>query len=429
MSSKSPALGFIFATLLIDIIGLGIIIPVMPDLIKELTGGTISDASRIGGALLFAYAVMQFGCAPIIGGLSDRYGRRPVLLASLFGFGVDYVFLAFAPTIGWLFLGRIVAGMMGASFTTASAYIADVSTPENRAQNFGIIGAAFGLGFIIGPVLGGVLAPLGSRVPFIVSACLSLANWLYGFFILPESLKPENRRKFEWSRANPINSLLRLKRYPVILGLVASLVLVYISAHAVQSNWAFYTKEKFDWNAKMIGYSLAVVGFVFAVVQGGLIRIIIPKLGQARSVYVGLGFNALGFVLFALATQSWMMFAFTVVYCMGGIAGPALQGIISTQVPANEQGELQGALTSLMSVTAIVGPILMSSTFAYFTRPHADIYLPGAPMLLGAVLTITATLMARASLKKNMPHQPPTPNSNPTPHTLPDDSSILTPGS
>lgn len=426
MSSKHPALGFIFATLLIDIIGLGVIIPVMPDLIIELTGGTNSDASRYSGWLMLAYASMQFVCAPIVGGLSDRYGRRPVLLASLFGFGVDYFFLAFAPSIGWLFLGRIVAGMMGASFTTASAYIADVSTPETRAQNFGIIGAAFGLGFIIGPLLGGIVAPFGSRMPFIVSACLSLANWLYGFFILPESLKPENRRKFDWSRANPVGSLLNLKRYPVILGLVASLVLVYISAHAVQSNWAFYTKEKFAWDPKMISYSLAAVGLVFAVVQGGLIRIIIPKLGQARSVYVGLGFNALGFVLFALATQSWMMFAFTVIYCMGGIAGPALQGIISTQVPANAQGELQGALTSLMSATACIGPPLMSNTFAYFTNSGAPIYLPGAPMLLGAALTITATLMARNSLKKNMPHQPPTLKPDPlSSHSLPGDSSVL----
>jgi len=407
MSAKRPALGFIFATLLIDIIGLGIIIPVMPQLIEELTGSNVSQAAAYSGWLLLAYAAMQFLCAPIVGGLSDRYGRRPVLLASLFGFGIDYTFLALAPSIGWLFIGRIIAGMMGASFTTASAYIADVSTPENRAQNFGIIGAAFGLGFIIGPTLGGLLAPLGSRMPFIVSACLSLANWLYGFFILPESLKPENRRKFEWSRANPVSSLLRLKRYPVILGLVTSLVLVYISAHAVQSNWSFYTIEKFKWSTTTIGLSLAVVGLVFAIVQGGLIRIIIPKLGQARSVYVGLGFNALGLTLFALATQSWMMFVFTVVYCMGGIAGPALQGIISTQVPANEQGELQGALTSLMSVTAIIGPPIMSNTFAFFTGPHAPKYLPGAPMLLGAVLTITATLLARASLKKNMPVVPP----------------------
>ncbi|MDH5249756.1 MAG: TCR/Tet family MFS transporter, partial [Cyclobacteriaceae bacterium] len=339
---------------------------------------------------------------PIMGGLSDRYGRRPVLLASLFGFGIDYIFLAFAPTLGWLFLGRIIAGIMGASFTTASAYIADISTPEKRAQNFGIIGAAFGLGFIIGPMAGGLLEPLGSRVPFMVSAGLSLLNWLYGFFILPESLKPENRRKFEWKRANAVNSLLNLKRYPVILGLVSSLILVYISAHAVQSNWAYYTMEKLKWTPTMVGISLAVVGFVFAVVQGGLIRVIIPRLGHQRSVYMGLGMSALGFVLFALATKTWMMFAFTVVYALGGIAGPALQGIISTQVPANEQGELQGALTSLMSVTSIIGPPLMTNTFAYFTDSHAPVYLPGAPMLLGAVLTITATLLARTSLKKTM---------------------------
>jgi DHA1 family tetracycline resistance protein-like MFS transporter len=402
MSKRSPALGFIFVTLLIDVTGLGIIIPVLPRLIQELTGGTLSEASMYGGWMLFAYAFMQFICAPIMGGLSDRYGRRPVLLASLFGFGVDYVFLALAPTLGWLFVGRVIAGIMGASFTTAGAYIADVSTPETRAQNFGILGAAFGLGFIIGPMAGGFLETFGSRVPFIVSACLSLLNWLYGYFILPESLALENRRKFEWSRANPISSLANLKRYPVILGLVASLVMVYIAAHAVQSNWAYYTMEKFKWTPKLVGISLAVVGLVFAVVQGGLIRIIIPKLGQQRSVYVGLGFNATGFVLFALATQTWMMFAVTVIYCMGGIAGPALQGIISTQVPPNEQGELQGALTSLMSVTSIVGPPLMTNTFSYFTNPTAPVYLPGAPLLLGAVLTITATLWARASLKRTM---------------------------
>ena len=406
MAKKNPALGFIFITLLIDITGLGIIIPVLPKLIQELSGGTLSEASMYGGWMLFAYAFMQFICAPILGGLSDRYGRRPVLLASLFGFGVDYIFLAFAPTLAWLFVGRIIAGIMGASFTTASAYIADVSTPATRAQNFGIVGAAFGLGFIIGPMLGGFLESFGSRVPFMVSAGLSLVNWLYGYLILPESLKAENRRKFEWSRANPVSSLLNLKRYPVILGLVTSLVLVYISAHAVQSNWVYYTMEKFKWTPKTVGLSLALVGFVFAVVQGGLIRIIIPKLGQARSVYVVLSFTATGFILYALATQTWMMFAFTVVYCLGGIAGPALQGIISTQVPANEQGELQGALTSLMSITSIIGPPLMTNTFSYFTNSKAPVYLPGAPMLLGAVLTITATIWARASLKKTMRKTP-----------------------
>ena len=409
MAKRNSGLVFIFITLLIDIIGLGIIIPVLPSLIRELTGGTLSEASMYGGWMLFAYASMQFVCAPIMGGLSDRYGRRPVLLASLFGFGVDYIFLAFAPTLAWLFVGRVIAGIMGASFTTGAAYIADVSTPETRAQNFGIIGAAFGLGFIIGPLLGGLLEEYGSRVPFMVSAGLSLVNWLYGFFVLPESLKPENRRKFEWSRANPISSLLNLKRYPVIIGLVASLIMVYISAHAVQTNWAYYTMEKFQWTPRIVGMSLAVVGLVFAIVQGGLIRIIIPKLGNERSVYVGLGLNASGLFLFALATQTWMMFAITVVYCLGGIAGPALQGIISTQVPANEQGELQGALTSLMSVTSIVGPPMMTLTFSYFTNSQTPFYLPGAPMLLGAVLTIIATVLARASLKKNMAHPLPLP--------------------
>jgi MFS transporter, DHA1 family, tetracycline resistance protein len=399
---KEAALGFIFVTLLIDVIGFGIIIPVIPKLLEELTNSNLSEASVYGGWLLFAYSFMQFICAPIMGGLSDKYGRRPVLLASLFGFGVDYLFTSFAPTITWLFVGRIIAGIMGASFTTAAAYIADISTPEKRAQNFGIIGAAFGLGFILGPLIGGFLGPYGSRVPFMVAAGLTFVNWLYGYFILPESLKPENRRKFEWRRANPVGSLLQLKKYPVIMGLVASLVMVYIAAHAIQSNWAYYTMEKFKWDETMVGISLAVVGVMFALVQGLLIRIIIPKLGNERSVYFGLALNALGFILYAFAGQSWMVFAITVVYCLGGIAGPALQGIISTQVPANEQGELQGGLTSLQSVTSIFGPVLMTNTFAAFTGDDATTYFPGAPMVLGALLSITATLMARSSLKKHL---------------------------
>lgn len=408
MSGKRPALGFIFVTLLIDVTGIGIIIPVLPDLIRELTGGTLSEASRLGGWMLFAYALMQFLFAPVLGGLSDRFGRRPVLLASLFGFGVDYIFMAFAPSIGWLFVGRIIAGIMGASFTTASAYIADISTPEKRAQNFGIMGAAFGLGFIIGPLLGGLLGPFGSRVPFMVSAALTLLNWLYGLLILPESLKPENRRKFEWKRANPIGTLISLKRYPVITGLVASLVLLYLAAHAVHTNWPYYTMEKFNWDDRMVGISLAVVGVVSAAVQGGLIRTIIPKLGQQRSVYLGLGLYALGLVLFALASQTWMLFAFLIIYCLGGIAGPALQGIISTAVPPNEQGELQGGLTSLISVTSIFGPPLMTNTFAFFTASPGTLYLPEAPMLLGAVLTVVSTVMARSSLKKTLGHVAPT---------------------
>ncbi|MEP2668121.1 MAG: TCR/Tet family MFS transporter [Cyclobacteriaceae bacterium] len=399
---RKAALGFIFVTLLIDVIGFGIIIPVMPKLIQELTGGTLAQASSYGGWLLFAYAFMQFICAPIVGNLSDQFGRRPILLASLFGFGMDYLFMAFAPTLAWLFLGRTVAGIMGASFTTASAYIADVSTPEKRAQNFGIIGAAFGLGFIIGPLVGGLVGAYGTRIPFFVAAGLTLINWLYGFFILPESLSTENRRKFEWKRANPVGSLRALKRFPIIMGMVVSLVLVYISSHAVQTNWSYYTIEKFQWSERMIGISLAVVGIVFAIVQGGLIRVIIPKLGQERSVYMGLGLYAIGYFLYAFATESWMMFAITIPYCLGGIAGPALQGIISNQVPANEQGELQGALTSLMSVTMIIGPLVMTQIFYFFTRVDAPVYLPGAPMILGGVLTVISALLARRSLKRSM---------------------------
>jgi DHA1 family tetracycline resistance protein-like MFS transporter len=408
MSKAKPALGFIFVTLLIDVTGFGVIIPVIPKLLQELIGGdaSVSKAATYGGWLVAAYAITQFFCAPIMGGLSDRFGRRPVLLASLFGFGIDYFVVAWAPSIGWLFLGRIIAGVMGASFTTAGAYIADISTNENRAQNFGIIGAAFGLGFIIGPVIGGLLGDFGPRVPFIAAGLLTLLNWLYGFFILPESLKQENRRAFEWKRANPIGTLTALWKYPVIAGLLLSLTFVYLAAHAVQSNWSYYTIEKFKWTPGAIGLSLAVVGATFAIVQGLLIRKIIPKLGQQRSIYVGLGLYAAGLLLYAFATQGWMMYAFTVVYCLGGIAGPALQGIMSGIVPPNAQGELQGGFTSLMSVTSIVGPPLMNNLFAFFTRPDGDTYFPGAAMLLGAVFMIISAVLARSTLKKNLPQQP-----------------------
>jgi DHA1 family tetracycline resistance protein-like MFS transporter len=400
MSAKRPAIGFIFATVLIDVTGLGVIIPVMPDLIRELIGGSISEAAPYGAWLYSSYALMQFFCAPIIGGLSDRFGRRPVLLASLFGFGIDYLFLAFAPTIGWLFVGRLIAGVMGASFSTASAYIADISTPENRAQNFGMMGAAFGLGFIIGPTIGGLLGEYGSRIPFLAAAALSLINWLYGFFILPESLKAENRRTFTWKRANPVGTLKSLRRFPLVAGLFVSLAFIYVASHAAQTNWAYYTEEKFHWNKTMVGISMGVLGLILAIVQGGLIRIIIPKLGQQRSVYIGLSLYSLGFVLYAFATQGWMMFAFSVVYCLGGIAGPALQGVMSGVIPPNEQGELQGGFTSLMSATSIIGPLIMNNIFAFFTHSDTTYYFPGAAMLLGAVLTLISALLARRSLKK-----------------------------
>ena len=398
--SRKAAISFIFITLLIDVTGLGLIIPVMPKLIESLTGGSISDASRWGGWLTFAYAITQFLFAPVLGNLSDKWGRRPVLLFSLLGFGIDYIFLALAPSIGWLFLGRLIAGVTGASFTTAAAYIADISTDENRAQNFGMIGAAFGLGFIIGPVIGGLLGEYGARVPFLVAACLSLLNAAYGFFVLPESLPKASRRAFEWRRANPLGSLLQIRRYPAINGLVFSLILVYIAAHAVQSNWTFFTIEKFGWSEGLIGVSLGVIGLLTAVVQGGLIRHINPRLGNEKSVYLGLGLYGLGLLLFAFASQSWMMFVFLVPYCFGGIAGPALQSIISGAVPANEQGELQGALTSLMSATSIIGPPLMTNLFAYFTKPNGPVQFAGAPFLLGALLMVSSSFIAYNTLRR-----------------------------
>jgi DHA1 family tetracycline resistance protein-like MFS transporter len=400
MVNRQAALGFIFVTVLVDVIGWGLIIPVMPDLVAGMKHIPVNQASKDGGWLLFVYALMQFICAPILGNLSDKYGRRPVLLFSLFGFGIDYLFLGFAPSFGWLFVGRTVAGITGASFSTASAYIADISNSENRAKNFGMIGAAFGLGFIIGPAIGGLLSGFGLRAPFYAAAILTLLNWLYGYFILPESLPKEHRRPFDWKRANPLGSLLHLKKYPAIGGLIFSITLVYLGAHAVQSNWNYFTIYRFKWSPKMVGLSLAMVGLLIAAVQAGLVRIIVPKLGNQRSIYLGLALYSLGMFLFAFATQSWMMFAFLIPYCLGGIAGPTLQAIMSGAVPTNEQGELQGALTSLMSATSILGPPLMTNLFAYFTGPDAPFLFPGASFLLGGLLMLGSTILAVKTLKK-----------------------------
>ncbi len=399
--SRTPALGFIFITLLLDVIGFGLIIPVLPGLLEEMTGGDLSTAAKWGGLLMFTYAGMQFLFSPIVGGLSDQFGRRPVILASLFAFGIDFIIAGLAPNIWWFFAGRVLAGITGASFSSCSAYIADVSPPEKRAQNFGMIGAAFGLGFIIGPLIGGLVsAEFGLRAPFFVAAGLSLLNWVYGYFILPESLAPENRRPFEWKRANPVGSLLNLRRYPVVLSLAGALLFIYVAGHANQSTWTYITMEKFDWDTKMVGYSLAFVGLMVGIVQGGLTRIVIPRFGSKQSLYFGLAMYTIGFILFAFANKGWMMFAFMVPFSLGGFAGPALQGIISNQVPDNEQGELQGSLTSLIAVTSIIGPLTMTWLFAWFTSEAAPVHFAGAPFLMGAVLCLVSLLLAVRTLKK-----------------------------
>jgi MFS transporter, DHA1 family, tetracycline resistance protein len=401
MSEKrSAGLIFIFITLLVDVIGFGIIIPVIPAFISKLIDGDLSQAATWGGWLLFTYSAVQFFAAPVIGALSDQYGRRPVLLASLLAFAIDFILSGFAPNIGWLFVGRFIAGITGASFSTANAYIADISTPEKRAQNFGMVGAAFGLGFIIGPAIGGYLGQFGERIPFFAAAGLAFLNFLYGYFILPESLSKENRRPFDIKRANPFTSIKNLTRYPVILGMVGALVCVYIAAHANQSTWGYITMEKFKWDSKMVGISLGWVGLTVGLVQGVLSRYIIPKLGQTNSVYIGLIVYVIGFTMFGFATQSWMMFAFMTLFAFGGICGPSLQSIISSQVPPNEQGELQGTLTSLVSLTSIVGPLVMTNLFAYFTHSSSSVYFPGAPFLMGAFLCLLGLGFAYRTLSK-----------------------------
>lgn len=401
LKNRKAALSFIFITLLIDITGIGIIIPIMPKLISELINGSLSDAAVYGGWLMFTYAGMQFLCAPILGGLSDKYGRRSVLLISLFGFGLDYFLLAWAPSITWLFIGRILSGIMGASMTTAAAYIADISTEENRAQNFGLMGAAFGLGFIIGPPLGGIIGEYGERMPFIVSGCLALVNWLYGYFVLPESLDKDKRRAFEWKRANPLGSLLHLKKYPVIIWLITALFFIHLAAHSTQSIWTYYTMFKFDWSVKMVGISLAVIGFFVAIVQGGLIRIIIPKIGQKKGVYYGIILYFIGFILFAFATEGWMIFLFMIPYALSGIAGPSIQGILTGQIPPDGQGELQGAITSMMSLAAVISPPIMTAIFYKFTSVESSIQFPGMPFLFAAFLVSISLLLAIRSLRNH----------------------------
>jgi DHA1 family tetracycline resistance protein-like MFS transporter len=400
-NKNQAALGFIFITMLIDVIGWGIIIPVIPGLIEELIQGDISEAAKVGGWITFAYAITQFVFAPLIGNLSDQYGRRPIILISLLGFTLDYILLALAPSITWLFIGRIIAGITGASITTASAYIADISTIENRAKNFGMIGAAFGLGFIIGPVIGGLLGQYGARVPFYAAAALCFLNFLYGYFILPESLPKEKRSVLNLKKANPIGSFLHLKKYPKLIGLASSMFLLYVASHAIQSNWSFFTMYKFNWDEKMVGISLGVIGLLVALVQGVLIRWVNPWLGNEKSIYAGFFLYSLGMLLFTFANQSWMMFIFLIPYCLGGIAGPALQAVISIQVPETEQGKIQGTLTSLMSASAIVGPPLMTGIFYYFTKEQTLFEFAGAPFLLASILMTISALMAYYSFRKD----------------------------
>lgn len=401
----NKAFTFIFLTILIDVTGIGIILPVLPELIQELTGKNLSDASSYAGWMASVYSIMMFFCAPIMGGLSDQFGRRPVLLLSLFGFGLDYILQGFAPSIFWLFVGRILAGITGASFSTAAAFISDLSTADKKAQNFGLIGAAFGLGFIIGPLLGAFLGQYGVRVPFFGAAALAFMNLIFGFLVLPESLKPENRRPFSWTRANPIGTLRVLTRYSVLKSFIVVLLLIYIAHYSLQSTWAFYTMFKFGWGHDQVGYSLAFVGLMMAIVQGGLSRILIPKLGPQNSIRFGMIVALLSYLAYAFAPSGIFMYYIMLFFSFSGIAGPSIQGLISNQVPQDAQGELQGGLTALMSISAIFGPLLMTQLFQVGSKGIFANSFPGLPFMVAGILVLIAFLLVQRSLNGLEPFQ------------------------
>jgi DHA1 family tetracycline resistance protein-like MFS transporter len=404
MSPHKPALGFIFVTLFLDILGIGLIIPILPKLIEEMSGGNVSAASQTYGWLAALYSLMQFLCAPVLGSLSDRFGRRAVILSSLFGSWLDYLLLAFAPTLPWFFLGRILAGVTGANMTAANAYIADVSPPEKRAANFGLVGAAFGLGFIAGPALGGWIGDqFGLRAPFFVTAGLTLLNWFYGLLVLPESLPRDQRRAFDWKRANPVGSFVALRRHPELLGLTETCFLISLAHQVFPSTWVLYTSYRFDWTPRQVGLSLAAVGVMAAIVQGGLARKMIPKLGERRSIIIGLTNATVFFTAYGLATRGWMIYVLIVIGSFGGIAMPALQGLVSRCVPLNEQGAVQGALSSLASLAGILGPVLATGLFGFFISPHAPAHVPGAAFFCGSLLMLIALQLALRSFRKNPP--------------------------
>ncbi len=383
------ALAFIFMTMLIDTIGLGIIIPVTPAIIKQLTGDGLSGAAGWGGWLMFVYALMQFLCAPAIGNLSDRFGRRPVLILSLLALSVDYCITGLAPTIAWLFVGRFLSGAAGATYPTVNAYIADVSPPEKRAANFGLTGAAFGIGFILGPGLGGLIGDhWGARAPFFVAAAISLANALFGFLVLKESLPPARRRKFEVWRANPLGALKSLGRFPWMYGMLAVGVLLQVAHDALPATWTYYTMLKFGWGPGDVAWSLVAVGAFTAVSFGVLPRLIVPRIGEPRAVYLGFVCAALGYAGYAFAATPWMLYAWMVIWSLGGIGGPAYNSIMSSAVPANEQGELMGARASLDSITSIVAPLLMTGLFKYFTSGRAFVYFAGASFAAAALFEL-----------------------------------------
>jgi len=389
---KSASVMFIFVTILLDAVGIGLIIPIFPDVIRRFNSDP-QFVSHYFGYFISLYALMQFVASPILGSLSDRFGRRSILLISLLGAGLDYILMAYAPNLAILFLGRIISGLTGASMTVASSYMADISDDSNRSTHFGMIGAGFGLGFILGPLMGGVLGTYSSRLPFLVAAGLTLVNFAFGLLILPESLPPEKRRKMDLKRLNPFSSLKKILKPSPIMGLIIIYFLIILAGQAHPSIWTLYTQYKFHWTSVQVGMSLAVVGFSIALVQGGLTRVVIPKLGEKKTLLLSFLFSIGGFFLFAVAPLGWMMYAILIFFAFSGLANPALQSLISKDTPSEEQGELQGSLISLASITSILGPILYTGLFSEFTREQGAWMFPGIPYLAASLFCLLAFIL------------------------------------
>ncbi len=403
---RRAALVFIFVTVLLDILAIGIVIPVLPHLVEDFLGGDTARAALWIGAFGTTFALAQFLCSPIQGALSDRFGRRPVILLSNLGLGLDFVLMAVVGTLPLLFLGRVLAGVFSASVSTANAYIADVVPAERRAASFGMLGAAFGIGFVIGPALGGLLGGIELRLPFWVAAGLAFANFLYGYFILPESLPPERRRPFELRRASPVGSLRMLGRYPQVAGLVAASVTSQLAHYVLPAVFVLYAGHRYGWGADRVGYVLALVGICNVMVQAGLIRWLVPKIGERRALLAGYGFGAIGFALQGLAATGAMFLIAVPFLALWGLAGPSMQSLITRQVAEDEQGRLQGAVTSLVSLTGVFGPAMFSLVFAIFIGAGAPLALPGAPFLLAALLLVLAGAIAwRATTRSLQPAQ------------------------